>query len=75
MNSLDITGIPSNKNIDEDGGKQMPRPALPATIVVDISEFQPVCFIHGIVIAPTAAALPEPDPEIIPKSALAIVET
>ena len=53
----------------------MPRPALPATIVVDISEFQPVCFIHGIVIAPTAAALPEPDPEIIPKSALAIVET
>ena len=61
--------------MEEDGGKIIPRPALPATIVVARSVLHPLCFIHGIVIEPTADALPEPDPETMPNRALAMVDT
>ena len=73
--SLAIAGIPKSKNIEDEGGNAIPNPELPATIVVAMLSDQPVFFIHGIVIDPTAAALPEPGPEIIPNKALAIVDT
>src|SRR5699024_7090637 len=47
----------------------------PAAIVADVSFFQPDLFIHGIVIAPTVAVLPDPEPDIIPNIADAIVST
>src|SRR5699024_170512 len=66
---------PNNINIELLGGNEIPIPALPAAIVADLSFFQPDLFIHGIVIAPTVAVFPEPDPEIIPNIADAIVST
>ena len=67
--------MPSSRSIEDDGGKTIPRPALPATIVVARAVVQPLPFIHGMVMEPTAEALPEPEPETMPKSALAMVET
>ena len=70
-----MASIPRSKSMDDDGGKIMPSPAFPATIVVARSVLQPLCFIHGIVMEPTADAFPEPEPDTMPNSALAMVDT
>lgn len=75
VTSAAMASIPKSSSIDDDGGKIIPSPAFPATMVVARSVLQPLCFIQGIVIDPTAEAFPDPEPDTMPNRALAIVDT
>ena len=68
------TPRPRIRNIEEHGGNAMPSPAFPDTIVALSCGDQLDFTIQGMVTAPTAAALPDPEPEIRPINALANVE-
>lgn len=69
------TGKPIISSMGVEGGRAMPSPALPAFMVAATLPGQPVCFIQGMVMEPTAAALPVPEPAIRPNRALAQADT
>lgn len=70
-----MAGRPSIRNMEEEGGIQMPRPALPVFMVAATSLDQPDSRIQGMVMEPTVAALALLAPETMPNRALAQADT